>query len=143
MEPYVVWEDVYATGISIIDLQHQQLFALTNELYESCREENKIKKSVFRKAIRHAVDYIKFHFSTEEQILEAINYAEIDAHKKEHREFVRTVLDAAKDFEDGNDFAPNEFVRYLRNWVLRHIAIEDKKGVSALVQLNPKKKAFG
>ncbi|MDR0569221.1 MAG: bacteriohemerythrin [Spirochaetaceae bacterium] len=126
-EPFVVWEDRYSVGIPLIDDQHKELLNVTNALYSACRQGDETAKANFKEVIRSAVEYVKFHFSTEEQIMERINFPEIGPHKKEHEAFVKKVLEEVKNFEGGKTFVPNQFVRFLRDWVLTHIAMSDKK----------------
>ena len=123
---FVVWEARYTLGISVIDDQHKELLNLTNELFSACRQGNEVE-AIFKEVIHKSVEYVKFHFSTEEKILEQINYPEISAHKKEHEGFIIKVIADVKSFESGKSFVPNAFARYLREWILAHIAVSDKK----------------
>ncbi|MDR0525304.1 MAG: bacteriohemerythrin [Spirochaetaceae bacterium] len=127
MEPFIAWEDRYALGIPAVDEQHQELLNLTNELYEACRLGDEAAGKLFKDTIRRTVDYVKKHFSAEEQILERIAYPELASHKLEHEAFVKKVLEEVKNFEGGKTFVPNQFVRFLRDWILAHIAVSDKK----------------
>ena len=123
----VEWDDRYLIGIPLVDEQHKELIRLTNTLYESCLQGDAAAQASFKEAVRAVVDYVKFHFGAEEQILKNIHYPDFAAHKKEHEEFVKQVLEEVKDFEGGKKFVPNVFVRFLRDWILTHIAMEDTK----------------
>ncbi|MDR0550445.1 MAG: bacteriohemerythrin [Spirochaetaceae bacterium] len=134
MEPFVAWESRYAIGIPLIDKEHKELLTLTNELYEACREGDEAARGLFKDVVRRTVQYVKYHFSHEEQILESITYPELAPHKREHENFVKKVLEEVKNFEDGKTFVPNTFVRYLRDWILSHIAVSDKKYAEYIFQ---------
>jgi hemerythrin len=124
---FVKWDDRYSVGIQLIDSQHQRLIEMTNELYNACLEGTEAAANNFRSAIRGMVDYVKYHFSAEEKLLESAKYPGAAGHKREHEGFVLKVLQDVRDFEEGKKFVPNIFVRYLRDWILAHIAVEDKK----------------
>ncbi|MDR1948329.1 MAG: bacteriohemerythrin [Spirochaetaceae bacterium] len=122
----VDWHGSYSIGIPLIDEQHKELVNLTNKLYKSCMAGGEASKRNFMRTIRSAVDYIGYHFSTEEKIMARINYPGFAAHKKEHASFVKEVLHEVDEFNRGNKFTPTNFVRYLKDWVLTHIAVSDK-----------------
>jgi hemerythrin len=124
---FVKWDERYAIGIPLIDDQHHELIRVTNELYKACLEEDDAGKGHFKAAIKAAVDYVKYHFSAEEKLLENVDYPQIVAHKKQHEEFIMKILKEAANFEEGKKFVPNGFVRFLRDWILSHIAVMDKK----------------
>jgi hemerythrin len=132
---YVEWDGRYAIGIPLIDEQHQELIRLTNELYKACLKSDAAGKELFKVAIKAAVDYVKFHFSAEEKLLENVDYPQIVVHKKQHEEFIMKVLAEAKNFEEGKKFVPNVFVRFLRDWILSHIAVMDKKYAAYIFDL--------
>jgi len=132
----VTWHPSYSIGIKQIDEQHQLLIKLTNELFSSCLQGQEKTNSVFLKTIHKAVNYINYHFSIEEKIMEKVNYPEYAEHKTEHIDFVREVLIKVDDFTSGKRFTPLAFVYYLRDWVLNHIAVCDKKLGSYIMLLH-------
>ncbi|MCL2025713.1 MAG: bacteriohemerythrin [Leptospirales bacterium] len=120
----VTWSEAYATGIKLIDDQHRGLVDLTNKLYLACL--NKEDETVFKETMSSMVEYVRFHFSAELQLLERVNYPDLLEHKKQHESLVKSILDAAKDYGDRKKFVPNTFVRTLKDWVFGHIAHSDR-----------------
>jgi hemerythrin len=132
---YVEWDGRYEIGIPLIDGQHRELIRLTNELYKACLEGDDAGRELFKVAIKAAVDYVKFHFSAEEKLLENVDYPQILVHKRQHEEFVIKILAETKNFEEGKKFVPNGFVRFLRDWILSHIGVMDKKYAGYILNL--------
>jgi hemerythrin len=135
---FVSWDDRFSIEIPLIDRQHKQLVAMTNQLFEACQGGGEPAKEQFKKTVREAVDYVKYHFSTEEQIMEKLLYSGFAAHKKEHTDFSQEVLSNVQAFEEGKKFVPNQFVRFLRDWILSHIAMTDSKLGEFLLGLQQK-----
>jgi hemerythrin len=132
---YVEWDVRYEIGIPLIDCQHQELIRLVNELYKACLEGDGVGKEYFKVAVKAAVDYVKFHFSAEEKLLENVDYPQIIVHKKQHEEFAMKILAEVKNFEEGKKFVPNAYVRFLRDWILSHIAVMDRKYAEYILSL--------
>ena len=126
-ETIVTWQNSYSVGMKLIDEQHMELIKLTNKLFSSCLEGKEKSKVSFLDAIHEAVDYVGYHFGTEEKVMERVNYPAFKEHKLEHTEFVREVFTKVEEFNSGKQFAPLAFVYFLRDWVLHHIAVSDKK----------------
>jgi hemerythrin len=127
MGKYVEWEDKYSVGVKQIDEQHKKLLDFTNELYDACGAGRDEADKLFKQTIKKSVDYVKVHFKDEEELMLANNYSEYPSHKKKHEEFIMQILEDVKNYETGRKFVPNNFVRFLRDWLLEHIAITDKK----------------
>jgi hemerythrin len=125
----VVWDEKYATGIHLVDSQHKELFSLTNELFHACLGEEETLKEVFKETMERMVDYVRFHFSAEQEILQRINYPGYQEHKKMHDTLIKDILDSVKEYNYGKKFVPNQFVRILRDWILSHIALTDRQYV--------------
>jgi hemerythrin len=99
---------------------------MTNELIQGCKRGNVIADVVFMKTIRKAVEYALTHFSTEEKYMQQVNYPDFAAHKKEHEAFVAEVVKQVKAFEE-NQNDPDVLVGFLKDWLMNHIAVSDKK----------------
>jgi hemerythrin len=136
-EPVVLveWEEKYSVGISLIDNQHKELVRLTNELYQSCLTGNGEAEEFFFSTIRGVLDYTKFHFSAEEKLMENVRYPNYAEHKKQHEDFVVQLLNDVKSFQEGKKFIPNNFVRYLKDWILSHIALMDTSYAKYIMEL--------
>ncbi|MDR1073613.1 MAG: hemerythrin family protein, partial [Treponema sp.] len=86
-------------------------------------------------ALHETVDYVGYHFGTEDKIMRRINYPEYALHKKEHDTFVKEVLKQMHDYENEKIYAPHALVRYLKDWTLSHIALTDLKLGTYLVNM--------
>jgi len=122
----VVWDEKYATGIQLIDSQHKELFSLTNELFQACLDGENAIEDVFRDTMGRMVDYVRFHFGAEQELLQRVKYPDYQMHKKQHDTLVMQILSTVKEYSEGKKLAPNQFVRTLRDWILGHIAHYDK-----------------
>ncbi|MDR2397482.1 MAG: bacteriohemerythrin [Spirochaetaceae bacterium] len=127
IEEFIAWKDIYSVGIVKIDDQHKELINLTRLLYDACLTGTESGRFYFKKAVHDLVNYVAFHFSAEEKLMERMGFPGLPEHKKEHEKFVKKVLEDVKKFESGKAIVPNTFVRYLREWILTHIAKTDQE----------------
>jgi hemerythrin len=136
----VVWDEKYAIGIQLIDNQHKELFSLTNELFHACLNRDEALTNVFKETMSRMVDYVRFHFSAEQELLQRVHYPDFPEHKRQHDELIRDILESVKEYNEGKKMVPNQFVRTLRDWILSHIALTDK--LYATYIANQKKKGL-
>jgi hemerythrin len=122
----IAWSEKYATGIELIDSQHKELVGLTNQLYHACLSGSTVANTAFKDAMSRMVEYVHFHLGAEQQLLERVNYPDYATHKKQHDDLVMNILEAAREFNEGKKFVPNQFVRSLKDWIFGHIAVYDK-----------------
>ena len=120
----------YYTGIEAIDKEHERLFELAQETHELLNDNLLLDKTEnLNYLISELINYTKIHFSHEETYLEQIRYGQIEAHKKQHREFENKLtafdLDSAEDnFELQNETVQN-LLSFLVNWLISHISKVD------------------
>jgi hemerythrin len=131
----VEWDDKYSVGIPLIDEQHKDLIQLTNELYLNCLEGDNAARSFFSKTIRGTLKYARSHFSMEERLMKSIRYPRLAEHKERHKDFILNMVVEVQSFHGGKKFVPNAFVRYLKDWILSHIAIEDTQYARYIIDL--------
>jgi hemerythrin len=123
----VKWASTFSVGVKLIDDQHKELLKLTNDLFNHCVGDEEAERAYFKKVISRAVDYVKVHFSTEEKIMIATKFQGYWEHKREHDAFVLTVVEQVRSFNEGKPFTLLAFTKFLKEWVLTHIAVSDKK----------------
>ena len=124
---FVEWTNALSCGIKLIDDQHKGLVDLVNNLFKHITGNEKQEKDYFSQVIQEAVKYVKVHFATEEKIMIATKYSGYAEHKKEHDNFVLAVVNNIRDYEAGKRLTLSTFTRYLKEWILSHIAVMDKK----------------
>jgi len=123
----IAWSDRLSCGLKIIDDQHKGLVDLVNEMFNHVTGNGLQEKDYFNRVIQEAVKYVKLHFATEEKIMIATKFAGYAEHKKEHEKFVLAVVNNIKDFEAGKRLTLSSFARFLKEWILSHIAMMDKQ----------------
>ena len=131
----VAWSDDFLVENEKIDGQHKGLVKMTNEFYAGVQMGGVMAKVFFMKTIQGAVQYVKTHFATEEEIMLKVNYPLYEEHKKQHEDFVAKVAQQVSTFEQEDNPDPAGFVKYLMDWVLQHIAESDKKYMPYIKEL--------
>ena len=131
----VTWNDTYLVGNEQIDEQHKGLVKMTNEFYAGVQMGGLMAKVFFMKTIQGAVQYVKTHFATEEEIMQKAAYPLFSEHKKQHEDFVAEVAQQVHLYEKEDNPDPAGFVKYLMDWVLQHIAESDKKYMPYIAKL--------
>jgi hemerythrin len=123
----IKWTSDLATGIAIIDKQHQELFVKVNNLIEAMSKGK--GKDELGNTIKFLGDYVLFHFSAEERIMQDNKYPSLPEHKELHKLFVDDFLKMKKEFssEGASSFLSIEIQSRIGDWLINHIGKVDKK----------------
>jgi len=135
----ISWSDRLSCGIPLIDEQHKGLVALVNEMFNHVTGNEEEEYIYFNKVIQEAVQYIKIHFATEERLLLTTQIPGYAMHKKAHISFILTVVNNINDYETGKRFNLFAFTKFLKDWILSHIALMDKQYFEQIKQLPPER----
>jgi len=73
------------------------------------------------------IDYAGSHFKVEERYFTRFGYADAEAHKKAHADFVARVLDLKARFDAKTVGLSMEVMSFLSDWLQGHIKGVDKK----------------
>ncbi len=122
---FVEWNQKYEIGVDFIDEQHRSLVRLINELHAGLQDRYGDRPKAFEKAAHQAVEYVKTHFSAEENWMKLTGFAGYDRQRAEHAQFVKQLIECSRAFKP-HDLRPAfAFVKFLAEWLMSHIAIED------------------
>lgn len=130
------WDDSMSVKISSIDYQHKQLIGHINTFYEYISKG--MAKEKMLELIKVLKEYTLFHFSHEERLMKQYNFDGYQAHKNEHEEFVKKVLDFEDRYKNGKMLLTVEITRFLKDWVTNHIMGTDHKYSEFLVKCGVK-----
>jgi hemerythrin len=120
-----VWSEKYAIGIETIDLQHQRLIQMINDLQEALIAER--GQQALADIVGRMLDYAAYHFSTEEALLRDHGYELYGSHKKEHEAFTVKAQELKKRVDNKRFVLTLEVITFLREWLATHILVNDKK----------------
>ena len=121
----IKWDDSLSVKVTEIDLQHQKLVSMINELNDAMRQGK--GKDVLAKIVNGLINYTATHFNKEEKYFDRFGYPERDSHKKEHAAFVQKVSDFQSGFEKGKLSLSVEIMNFLSDWLRKHIKGSDKQ----------------
>ncbi len=122
--PFINWSDEYSVNVKIIDDQHKKLFDIINAFYDTMEDDS---KKALGKLLDSLVEYTTYHFRTEEMNFDKFRYVDSEVHKKEHQAFIDKVHDVKNNCESGKLVISVSITRFLKKWILEHIAHTDMK----------------
>ncbi|MCU7920832.1 MAG: bacteriohemerythrin [Candidatus Thiodiazotropha sp. (ex Epidulcina cf. delphinae)] len=122
---FVSWDDSLSVGIQAIDDEHQKLLTLINNLQTAVLYPT--GESFERHALSELVDYTKYHFRREEELMQEYDYPEYELHKRQHHEMIERVLVFLDAYEKDREATIDEMTVFLKTWLTNHIAGTDQK----------------
>lgn len=114
------WTEKLTTGVPLLDSQHQTLVAAVNELQQAAASGG-IMPTMY--AMDQLRDYMKSHFTCEEELMRKHNFPGLEAHMAEHRAFAVRLhqLMVANVHHDNTA----ELVSFLTEWLAHHLSGSD------------------
>ncbi|MEJ2199809.1 MAG: bacteriohemerythrin [Desulfuromonadaceae bacterium] len=126
----IAWKDSYATQVGCFDAEHKKLVSLIDQYFQALREKRGL--AMLEDLLGQLLEYTVYHFANEEKLMREHDYPHYQAHVVEHRKLAATV----KGFRQMLGEAQGEQERdelllvlrnFLREWLIGHISVEDKK----------------
>jgi hemerythrin-like metal-binding protein len=108
----------------LIDLQHQQLFRIINELHTAMQAGH--PEEVLAEILEGLVLYTKTHFRTEEDYFAEYNYPEREGHEEEHARFINKINEFRNTSRAGGVSVSVELLQFLSQWIRHHIKTVDR-----------------
>lgn len=125
----IQFTEEYLIGVELIDKEHENLFQLLNKVAELVDNEFiPDKYDNIMEVMGELTEYTKVHFADEEQYMEQIGYAGLEAQKKAHAGFVAKLEELElEDFDDNQQQVLMDIMDFLCTWLVQHIMQMDKK----------------
>lgn len=132
----IVWNPKFNTGIPLIDEEHKKLVSLCNNFYKALFRDQHEKdwREVLGDSLNECIEYTDKHFQDEEKLMRSANFEGLPHHKAEHDAFRNKVIDMALSYNKASITEGIKFAKFLYDWILSHIAHEDKLYIPKLVQ---------
>jgi len=121
----VVWNEKLSVGVRSIDDQHKKLVTLLNQLHDGMMAGK--GKEMLGTVLKGLIDYTASHFKYEEDLFARTGYPDSTAHKKEHADLVRRVLEVQAQYEEkGPSALTIPVMNFLKDWLTTHIQGADR-----------------
>ncbi len=117
------WQDSFSVGITAMDLQHRQLVAMVNQLYEAMQTGK--GDVVVKTLLPNLAQYTRSHFNTEEKLMHDVGFPGIAAHQAEHVKLNLQVSDLLDRVKAGKMVATVSLATFLKDWLTKHILGND------------------
>ena len=107
-----------------IDADHKELLSIANRVLNLYLRKRDIEE--LKQAIRELYNYVQYHFSREELLMQQWEYPEFVAHQQKHELILREMHQKLTNSHHVGELL-NNFRTFVNDWVIMHILEEDKK----------------
>lgn len=119
-----------------IDKEHRYWIELFNGFYKGIAEGK--PKEKLEVLILGMLEYTKFHFSSEEEFMRSLNYAELSEHKAKHDFFIMKIEEFYDKLSNGRMIVSLEVTNFLKAWLVNHIKGVDMQYAQYAMKLEQK-----
>lgn len=119
------WDSSYNVGVKKFDDQHKHLIEALKDINKAM--EDKRDKLAIAQVINNLKKYAQEHLIEEENFLLDIGYPDYESHKQQHEIFKDKLAKFCDDFNSDRYLLHFEIAVFLKNWILNHIKVVDKK----------------
>jgi hemerythrin-like metal-binding protein len=116
----VQWRDTYKIGDIAIDEQHQEMFLRAGDVIAATNRESQTLSAL------RLYQYMRSHFSHEEDLMYRIDYPEIKSHIEQHAALTVRLKAFLKNISNDN-LIKAELEDFIAHWLLDHIGMVDSK----------------
>ncbi|MBF0422160.1 MAG: bacteriohemerythrin [Magnetococcales bacterium] len=119
------WNTAFDIQIMEMDTHHKKLIEIANAIVEILRTGQ--DKGSLELAFESLIDYTRYHFKAEEDLMERYGYPDLDQHRNKHCKLVERVLEYRESLRASDDYQQIDFKGFLTYWLIRHILNVDRQ----------------
>jgi len=129
----IVWGDILSVEVDEIDEDHRKLVNIFNILNHSVTEG---ESPVYLAAVlEELINCTVWHFSHEERLMLKYGYEEIEEHKADHQELIKSAKKLQQEILQADKPVADEDIEFLERWLTEHILTADMRLGSYLSQV--------
>ncbi len=121
---FVEWNDSLSVGIDSIDNDHKKLLGMINQLQTAAHYHT--DDELIEKTLNDLVDYTKYHFAREEDMMRDNNYPDFEEHKQQHEQMVQQVTQFINEYRIDKTRTIDNVTLFLKTWLINHINGSDQ-----------------
>ncbi len=121
------WKEEYAV-LPEIDREHQALVDCVTEIEQAGEGQPR------RAALAKLIYQTRSHFTLEETLMRIIGYADVDAHVREHRQFLADLKAVEQECVAGT--LGGDSVARIKGWLEEHFSADDRQYAALLTAGN-------
>jgi hemerythrin len=134
---FIEWGYEYSLGVPEIDSQHKKLVDQLNDTIKHCTGKKTDERLFFDNNMKKTIDFLEYHFETEEKILCKTGYENFNKHKTEHKKILEELIKMNDDIEKNKVELDLFYVTaYIKERVTKHIKIYDLSARKYFVEGN-------
>ena len=126
------WDPAWETGNAAIDRQHKALLQQLERLMVALSEGREALE--VERALLLLGDYIDYHFSAEEALMEEAGYPDLPDHRANHDEMRLQVQALVEAYHHSAQSIPVVVMEFLLGWLKGHFTNEDGRMAAYLRQ---------
>lgn len=119
------WKIEYSVGVMSVDSEHRDLIELINLLYERMDARSSPAEIEFSLGEIHKA--ISLHFSDEERLMQAAQYAEYEEHKNDHERLLDELDTLMDDFVVDPIAGSERLSAEMARWFMDHFSTHDAR----------------
>ncbi|MEO5356308.1 MAG: bacteriohemerythrin [Nitrospirae bacterium YQR-1] len=123
--PLITWTDNLSVHVREFDDQHKKLIQIINDLFDAVTARK--GKEALEPVLTELIEYTKYHFINEENLLAKHGYPYAAIHKQEHDDLTQKVMSFEAQFKAGRAMVDLLLMNFLKDWLTKHILGTDKK----------------
>lgn len=132
---YFEWDESFALGIDEIDAQHRRLVRLVNEYHQAVEQGQGAEAAT--ETLNQLIEYVRYHFTSEEHFMLEHDYPDIEAHRRQHIELTESVIERKLRLDLGRAVNPEALLTFLKKWLSTHLQITDQEYAKFIRQNSP------
>ena len=121
----IVWSHTLSVEVDEIDEDHRKLINIFNILNHAVMEGE--SQDYLAAVLEELINCTVWHFSHEERLMLKYGYEEIEEHKAEHQELIKSAKELQQEILQINKPVADENIELLERWLTEHILTADMR----------------